>query len=123
MPITELLDRNSEQYGSDVCLVEINPEIIDDEVHRMMNQFAQQLKMQGISLEQYFQFTGTTHEDMHKQMSGEEEKRVRNGNSFRLHLPDTVLRLYSDRGEFLALARVTEGECNTIKSFYEVSTV
>ena len=27
MPITELLDRNSEQYGSDVCLVEINPEI------------------------------------------------------------------------------------------------
>lgn len=56
-------------------------------------------------------------------VSGEEEKRVRNGNTFRLHLPDTVLRLYSDRGEFLALARVTEGECNTIKSFYEVSTV
>ena len=57
--------------------VEINPEIVDDEVHRMMNQFAQQLKMQGISLEQYFQFTGTTHEDMHKQMSGEAEKRVK----------------------------------------------
>ena len=57
--------------------VEINPEIIDDEVHRMMNQFAQQLKMQGISLEQYFQFTGTTIEDMHKQMSGEAEKRVK----------------------------------------------
>ncbi len=57
--------------------VEINPEIVDDEVHRMMNQFAQQLKMQGISLEQYFQFTGTTQEDMHKQMEAEAEKRVK----------------------------------------------
>ena len=27
MPITEILDRNSELYGSDICLVEINPEI------------------------------------------------------------------------------------------------
>ncbi len=57
--------------------VEINPEIISDEVHRMLNQFAEQLKMQGISLEQYFQFTGTTHEDMHKQMEPEAEKRVK----------------------------------------------
>ena len=57
--------------------IELNPEIVDDEVHRMMNQFAQQLKMQGISLEQYFQFTGSSHEDMHKQMEGEAEKRVK----------------------------------------------
>ncbi|MCR4647701.1 MAG: acyl--CoA ligase [Lachnospiraceae bacterium] len=27
MPITELLDRNSREFGSEVCLVEINPEI------------------------------------------------------------------------------------------------
>lgn len=27
MPITELLERNSELYGNDVCLVEINPEV------------------------------------------------------------------------------------------------
>lgn len=57
--------------------VEINPEIIDDEVHRMINQFGEQLKMQGISLEQYFQFTGSSHEDMHKQMEPEAEKRVK----------------------------------------------
>ncbi len=57
--------------------VEINPEIVDDEIHRMMNQFAEQLKMQGISIEQYFQVTGTTQEDMHKQMEGEATKRVK----------------------------------------------
>ena len=56
---------------------EINEEIIDDEVHRMLNQFGQQLQMQGISLDQYLQFTGATHEDMHKQMAPEAEKRVK----------------------------------------------
>ena len=57
--------------------VEINEEIIDDKVHRMLNQFGQQLQMQGISLDQYLQFTGATHEDMHKQMEPEAEKRVK----------------------------------------------
>ncbi len=57
--------------------VEINEEIIEDEVHRMLNQFGQQLQMQGISIDQYLQFTGSTHEDMHKQMEPEAEKRVK----------------------------------------------
>ena len=57
--------------------VEINEEIIDDEVHRMMHQFAEQLKMQGLSLEQYYQFTNSSHEDMHKQMEPEATKRVK----------------------------------------------
>lgn len=57
--------------------VEINEEIVDDEIHRMINQFAEQMKMQGLSLDQYFQFTGTTREDMHKQMQPEAEKRVK----------------------------------------------
>ena len=57
--------------------VEINEEIIDDEVHRMMHQFGEQMRMQGLSLEQYFEFTGTTHEDMHKQMEPEALRRVK----------------------------------------------
>lgn len=57
--------------------VELNPEIIDDEVHRMIHQFEDQLRMQGISIDQYFQFTGSSHEDMHKQMEPEATKRVK----------------------------------------------
>ncbi len=57
--------------------IEINPEIVDDEVHRMINQFAEQLRMQGLTLDQYFQFTGGSEEDMHKQMQPEAEKRVK----------------------------------------------
>ena len=56
---------------------EINEEIIDDEVHRMIHQFEEQLRMQGLSVEQYLQFTGGTHEDMHKQMEPEAKKRVK----------------------------------------------
>ena len=50
-----------------------------------------------------------------------EETRIRNGNSFPLQAEDGVLRLYGGSGEFLALARVADGECRAIKSFYEVS--
>lgn len=57
--------------------VSINPEIIDDEIHRMINQFGDQLRMQGLSVDQYLQFTGLSHEDLHKQMEPEATKRVR----------------------------------------------
>ena len=56
--------------------VEINDEIVDEEVHRMMNQFSQQLKMQGLTLEQYMEFSGMKHEDFHKQMEPEAKKRI-----------------------------------------------
>lgn len=57
--------------------VELPEEIIDDEVHRMMEQFESQLKMQGINLEQYYQLTNSKHEDMHKNMEPEAIKRIK----------------------------------------------
>ena len=57
--------------------VEINPEIIDDEIHRMIDQMSEQLKMNGITLERYMQFTGMTHEDLHKQYEEMATKRVK----------------------------------------------
>ena len=70
--LDEVLEKASENLT-----VDINEEIIDDEVHRMMHQYEDQLKMQGLSIEQYYEFTGTTHEDLHKQMEGEATKRVK----------------------------------------------
>ena len=57
--------------------VEINPEIIDEEVRRMMDQFAYQLQMQGMNIETYYEVTGTKKEDLAKQMRPEAEKRVK----------------------------------------------
>ena len=56
--------------------MDINEEILDDEIHRMIHQFEQQLQMQGLTLEQYYQFSGMTHEKMHEQMEPEAKKRV-----------------------------------------------
>lgn len=57
--------------------VDLPEEIIDDEVHRMMHQFESQLKMQGITLDQYMEFTKMSHEDFHKNMEPEAIKRIK----------------------------------------------
>ena len=44
--------------------IEIPKEMLDDEVHRMMHQMEEQLKMQGITMEQYMQFSKLSHEDI-----------------------------------------------------------
>lgn len=63
--------------ASENMKVEINEEIIDDEVHRMMHQFEEQLGMQGIKIADYMQITGMTHEKLHEQMEPEATKRVK----------------------------------------------
>ena len=57
--------------------VDLPKEIIDDEVHRMMHQFESQLKMQGLTLDQYMEFTKMSHEDFHKNMEPEAIKRIK----------------------------------------------
>jgi len=57
--------------------VEINDEIKSDEVHRMIHQFEDQLKMQGIKLDDYMKITGMTHEKLHEQMEPEATKRIK----------------------------------------------
>lgn len=57
--------------------VDINEEILDDEVHRMIHQFEDQLRMQGLNIEQYYEFSGMTHEKLHEQMEPEATKRIK----------------------------------------------
>ena len=63
--------------ASDNMKVELDEEIIHDEIHRMMSQFEEQLKMQGLTLDQYFEFTKMTHDDLHKNMEPEAIKRIK----------------------------------------------
>ena len=57
--------------------VDLSEEIIDDEVHRMMHQFEEQLKMQGLTLDQYMEFSKMSHDDFHKNMEPEATKRIK----------------------------------------------
>ena len=65
------------EKASDNMKVELSEDIIDEEVHRMIHQFEDQLKMQGIKVEDYMQITGMTHEKMHEQMEPEAIKRIK----------------------------------------------
>jgi trigger factor len=57
--------------------VEINDEIIDEEIDRILKNFEQRIKMQGITLEQYVQFTGSTMDQMREQVKPEADKQVK----------------------------------------------
>ncbi|HHV3393768.1 TPA: trigger factor [Streptococcus agalactiae] len=58
-------------------IVELPEEMVHDEVHRAMNEFMGNMQRQGISPEMYFQLTGTTEEDIHKQYQADADKRVK----------------------------------------------
>lgn len=70
--IDELLRKASENIE-----VEINPEIIENEQNRMIEDYRNNLKMQGLSLEQYLQFTKSSIEDLKKQIEPEATSRVK----------------------------------------------
>lgn len=57
--------------------VNINPEIIDDEIHRMIEQYANQLQMQGMNIDDYYKMTNSSESDLHDTMKPEAEKRVK----------------------------------------------
>ena len=58
-------------------IVELPAEMVENEVHRAMNEFMGNMQRQGISPEMYFQITGTTQEDLHKQYEADADKRVK----------------------------------------------
>ena len=51
--------------------VDIPEEMVDEEVTRLMNRFEQQMRMQGISLDLYYQFTRSTEADLRNQLEKE----------------------------------------------------
>ena len=69
--VDALLDKVAENTK-----VDIPEEMVDEEIHRLIHRFEEQLKMQGISLDLYHQFTKTNNEDLHKQMEPEAYKNV-----------------------------------------------
>ena len=58
-------------------IVELPEEMIHEEVHRAVNEFLGNMQRQGISPDMYFQITGTTQEDLHKQYEADADKRVK----------------------------------------------
>ena len=58
--------------------MEIPDAMIDTQVRNMADDFTRRIQSQGLTVEQYFQFTGTTAEKMLEQMRPEALKRIQN---------------------------------------------
>lgn len=56
--------------------MEIPDAMLDTQVRQMVNDFAQRLQMQGLSFEQYMQFTGATPEQLLDQMRPQAQERI-----------------------------------------------
>lgn len=63
--------------ATDNMTVDINNEIIDSEVKRMISQYNQELQRQGITLEQYLSFTGSKIEDVETMMKPQAIARIK----------------------------------------------
>ena len=64
--------------------VDIPEEMVNEEVDRLMGRFAEQMKMQGITLDLYYQFTGSNEEQLRSQM----EKEAFNNVLYRLMIEE-----------------------------------
>lgn len=69
---SEVIDKVSE-----AAEVEIPDVMIETEIDRMMQDFGNRLKMQGMSLDMYYQFSGQDEAALREQMKTDAQKRVR----------------------------------------------
>lgn len=77
--IDDLLNEASKNVS-----VEIPEVMLDEELNRMVKQYEETLRMQGLSLEQFYQFTNSDESKLKEQMKEEANKRI----TFRLMLEE-----------------------------------
>ena len=58
--------------------IEIPDNMVDEEAHRMVHQFADHIAMQGINIDQFYKLTNSTEEDLKEKYKDEALKRVKN---------------------------------------------
>ncbi|MCQ9217150.1 trigger factor [Streptococcus gallolyticus] len=92
-------------------IVELPEEMVHNEVHRAMNEFMGNMQRQGISPEMYFQLTGTTEEDLHKQYEADADKRVKT---------NLVIEAIAKAEGFEASDEEIEKEINDLASEYNM---
>ena len=69
--IDELLEKVAKETE-----IELPEELVHDEVHRMLHTYDERLRMQGLSLDQYLQFSGKSIDDMENELKSEAEKNI-----------------------------------------------
>lgn len=92
--------------------VEINQEIIEDEVNRILEQYREQLKMQNLSLEQYLEFTKSNMESLMKMMEPEAINRIK---------ARYLLEAIIEKEKIEVSEQMVESEIKKMAEMYQVS--
>ena len=57
--------------------MEIPEAMLETQQKQMLDEFAQRISMQGLSMQQYFQFTGSNYQQMFEQVKPQAEERIK----------------------------------------------
>ena len=92
-------------------IVDLPEEMVHEEVHRSVNEFLGNLQRQGINPDMYFQITGTTQEDLHKQHEADAEARTKT---------NLVIEAIAKAEGFEASAEEIEAEISSLANDYNM---
>ena len=92
-------------------IVDLPEEMVHEEVHRSVNEFLGNMQRQGISPDMYFQITGTTQEDLHKQHEADAEARTKT---------NLVIEAIAKAEGFEASAEEIEAEISSLAKDYNM---
>ena len=92
-------------------IVDLPEEMIHEEVHRAVNEFLGNMQRQGISPDMYFQITGTTQEDLHKQYEADAAARTKT---------NLVVEAVAKAEGFEASAEEVEAEITSLATDYKM---
>ena len=92
-------------------IVDLPEEMIHEEVHRAVNEFLGNMQRQGISPDMYFQITGTTQEDLHRQYEADAAARTKT---------NLVVEAVAKAEGFEASAEEVEAEITSLATDYNM---
>ncbi len=69
-------EREAVEAVVDLSEMDIPEAMVETQQRQMVDEFAQRITMQGLSMEQYFQFTGTNYQQMLENVKPQAEKRI-----------------------------------------------
>ena len=100
-----------DQAVANAEIVELPSEMVHEEVHRAVNEFLGNMQRQGISPDMYFQITGTSQEDLHKQYEADAESRTKT---------NLVVEAVAKAEGFEASAEEIEAEVTSLATDYNM---
>lgn len=106
---------------TELLTVEIPAKMVDAEIDGMIREFDQQLRYQGLSFDQYMQFTGSTIESMKDQMRNDALARVKTGlviekvmNQENIEVTDADVE-----AELVKIAEMQKRQLEDVKKIFE----